>query len=125
MNSIFTELLTVTKKINNRLLSSATWDSTTEHKFTVPTGKRWFVLDGGLSRDVSSDCKINIYDSGDNLIDGLGLASTATGTYWWPNATYPLYNPKVVDAGEYIDYLFASAQSTAAWIMCRVLEVGV
>jgi len=122
--------LTLARKINNRKLSSATWTSTTQHKFICPAGKRWFVLYGMISRDVSSTITVRVYDSSDAQILNLEEATAATGSSVWPNLSglnevdggaYPI----ILDAGEYVSIGFGTAQSTVAWITCVVLEVDI
>ena len=128
---IFTELLTVAKKITTFLENATTvFDSTTSHKLTCPTDKRWFLLGGMTSRDISSTLDVVIRNTDDEIVSWLEDTAAGTGTTSFPSSVAAtkhmiVTHPPVLDAGEYIEWMFGTAQDTAAIITCHVLEVDV
>lgn len=133
MNAIFAELLTVAKKLNNYeddATSGTLWTSTQTFEVVVPTDKRWFVLGGQVTRDVSSTVIITARDAADKIITMIYSAGAGTGTNAWPNtvasaSTYPFAVPLILEAGEYIYMAFGTAQGATAHASCMVLEVDV
>jgi len=128
---VVTDLLTVAKKVNNYLINATTtWTSTTTQKWTVPVGKRWFIVGGKVHRDVSSTIVVVITETGDGVIMSLGEGAAATGAFAFPsqassaNNQHMPYMP-VVDVGEHVLVTLGTAQSTAAYVSCVVLEVDV
>jgi len=135
MSQIYAELLTLAKKFNNYEIDPVTglkvlWLSTTSFRAVVPTGKRWFVIGGVVNRNVSSTLTITIRDSSNALILRIQYLAAATGISLWPStysdiANMDIVNPIPLDAGEYFDLLFGTAQDAGSYASCMVLEVDV
>ncbi|GAJ08745.1 unnamed protein product [marine sediment metagenome] len=126
---ITTDLLTHAKKINNREIYTASgtlWIDTTHYKAVVPALKRWFFTGGTVQRDVSSTATVYIKDAADAIIFYADYQAAATTIYQYPDPTVmkaPL--PRILDPGEYVEIFFGTAQSTAAYATCVVLEVDI
>lgn len=131
MNGIYAELLTLAKKLNNRLVDSGTWDATTYHRYVVPAGKRWFVFSGHAVRSDSSTITVAVVDAANAVLQGIVVGAAAAGGYTWPNTDDTINNlnsgafPLILDAGEKIAYTFGVAQGATAFITCNALEVDV
>lgn len=125
----YSEILTLGRKINNRLLDSSTWLTTSTHKFVVPTGKRWFVLGGIVNRSDAATLEIKVADTSDLTIDYIDTQAAGTGITAWPNDTVDAKistsYPKILDAGERISLVFGAAQGATAYISCIVIEVNI
>ena len=131
--SIFAELLTVAKLIDNYDIDATgggLWASTTTYKATVPVGKRWFFIGGTVNRTVSATLQAQINNAADKLIMYLGYASAATGKTAYPNTVEsgtsmcpPGFVP--MDVGMYVLVTFGAAQNASAEASCLVLEVDV
>lgn len=127
------EDLTFAKKVNNYeadATSGTLWTSTQTFEAVVPGGKRWFVLGGQVTRDVSSTVIITSRDIADKIIHMIYSAGAGTGTNSFPNtvasaSTFPFAEPLRLDAGEYILMSFGTAQGATAHASCAVLEVAV
>lgn len=119
------------RKINNwedDATSGTLWTSTTTFDVVVPTGKRWFVIGGQITRSDSDALTVRAYDTSDEIIFQIASQAAATGVTAWPDAlgavavatAKPFY---VLDEGEYIRIYFAGAQGATAEASCVVLEV--
>lgn len=107
------------------------FDSTTEATFTVPAGKRWFLIAGSMNRDANTWAVVDFYDSADKNIMRLAECSPATGRTGYPNnsAVNAMEGhkaiPMILDAGEYIKLTFGAAQGAGANASCLVLEIPI
>ncbi|GAH92587.1 unnamed protein product [marine sediment metagenome] len=121
------DMLAFAEKVNLRLLNSSTWDSTTEHEWKVPAGKRWFIYGGMVNRSDSATLIIEYRDTGDNLMMRLVSESAATGPFSWPESSYKVWTglPLILDPGEHIRFTFGVAQGAAAYITGVALEANV
>ena len=102
------------------------FDSTTEQKYTVPSGKRWYLIGGVVNRDVSKTLTITACDTSDKIIHSVAFASAGTGKHNYPTGvagTANLHRPIILDAGEYIHIVFGDAQGAGAYASCVVIEV--
>lgn len=131
MNSIFTELLTVAKKVTE-FLEDATiaFDSTTEHKITCPVDKRWFLIGGCTGRDNSSTLDITIRNASDEILLWMEDSAAGTGQTSWPSlvaATKHIIHSRliIVDAGEYVSWIWGTAQGASATLSYSYLEIDV
>ena len=130
---IFVELLTLAKKVTNYALDATgggLWATTTKFKVTCPAGKRWFVIAGSINRAVSSTLDTRIYDESDVVLYMVDNQGAATGITSFPNKTAnaliaPTAYPLVMDAGDYLDMSFGTAQNASSWASFTVLEVDV
>ncbi len=123
------------KKVNNYIedatdnaATNDKFDSTTTALWTVPSGKRWFLMYGSISRDTSSTLTIKLYDSSDKLIGMIDSKSAATGDtpFTGTGASATVAKGKqywVLDAGEYVKLTFGAAQGASATASCVVIEV--
>jgi len=117
------------KLVDNKVVGASNFSvSTTSHKITVPTGKRWIFMYGNVYRDVNTGTAtlvIDLKDSGDELLLW-HCVSVAAGT---GHTSFPGYSiaafkyPFVLEAGDYLEFTFGEAQGAAAYIIARVLEV--
>lgn len=130
MNGIIVELLTIARKVNNRIVdatdnaaTNAKWDSTTGQKYVVPTGKRWRLLSSQVQLDVSATLAIYHRDSSDNIIALLANYTAGTGVKPYPTAPSYTAEPVILDAGEYVDIDMNNAQGAGASASCVVLEI--
>lgn len=131
--AIQAELLTLAVKLNNYDLDATAgglWTSTTVYQATVPAGKRWWVLGGVLNRDVSSTALVQARDSAAAVIFQFASEGAAATLTVWPNRTASAGfgdcpRPFPLDPGEMIRITLGTAQSTAAFATCVVLEVDV
>jgi len=120
--------LTVARKIDNYdkdATGGGLWATTQQYKVTVPSGKRWFLLGGITYRSVSSTLTGAIHDSSDNMLYYVCSAAAATGYVMYPQTTFQLGTPAVLDAGDYVNITFGTAQDANAFCTCVVLEVDV
>ena len=126
---IFAELLTVAKKVDNYEIYTGAgdtyWVDTTHYRATCPAGKRWVLLGGMFSRDVSGTATTYVYNVGDELIAQLGYEAAATGRAGYPEWAQAKGTMWMFDAGDYVEIIFGAAQSTAAFASCVVLEIDV
>lgn len=116
------------RKVEIYLLdATSTWDATTNHKWTVPAGKRWFVIGGNVKRDANETLYVTCHNSSDEQILQLVSEAAATTLKAWPESDYAIWGgtPIVLDAGDYIYFLCGGAQGAAAYISGWVLEVDV
>lgn len=125
------------RKVNNYIedatdnaATNAKFTSTTAQEYTVPAGKRWFVLGGYVKRDASSTLAVVAYDVSDKIIMYFDYQAAATGQTAWPcqdahdRAVNPSY-PIILDAGEYVGISFGSAQGAGAEASCIILEIDI
>lgn len=126
---IFAELLTLAKKTSVQLLdATSTWDSTTTHNLTCPTGKRWFLLNCFVWRTQAATLSINHRNAADAIIAELVYSAAAVGGVGYPNGigatrSVQSFYPLRIDAGEYIGFVFSVAQDATAYISYSILEV--
>ena len=104
--------------------------STTAQEYTVPTGKRWILIGGQVTRDASGTIAVDIYDSSDKKIMKLNYQSAAVNTVpliGTGSSTHVsgMAGPIVLDAGEYVKLAFGAAQGAGASAACIVIEVSV
>ena len=119
------------RKVNNLVETAAAFSvSTSEHKWTVPNSKRWFLIGGIIVRDSAETVIIQAYDPTE-LIYRLAGKAPATGTHGYPDGESegaPRGEeaiPLILDQGEQIVVTFGGAQGAGASISCIVLEVDV
>lgn len=101
--------------------ATTTWDSTTQHVITVPAKKRWYLQYGRINRDVSSTLDISLRDTANSYFQLIATAAAGTSGVNFPE-------PKdsrvyILDPGDDVIFVFGTAQSTAAYIHMRALEV--
>lgn len=130
MSGVFAEILTLAEKVNNYLTPASAFDSTTQHQYVVPTGKRWFVLGGTCNRNAAATITITARDVSDQILIHIDYQGSSTGVHSWPNSNasgteYFYTFPLVLDAGEYIRIVYSAAQGAGAFSSCVVLEVDV
>jgi len=138
MSHIFAELLTLAKKVNNYIedatdnaATNAKFTSTTTQEWTVPTGKRWFVLGGNFNWNVSATAIFQAHDSSDKIIGTLMKTTAITGDHPWPSILSSVMvsgdhaSPWILDAGEYVKVTAGAAQGATATASCVVLEIDV
>ena len=115
--------------VHNFISDSSNFDSTTQHDFTVPTGKRWIVLGAMVKPDASATVNVTWRDSSDNLLAYLISVGAGTANLAWPHTTTTNhFTPGwhiILDAGDYIRIAFGAAQGAGAYIACPVIEIGV
>lgn len=133
MNSIYTELLTLAKKLDQYAKdatgSGATgttyWLDTTHYRATCPVDKRWLFQYGISYRDVSATQSAKTFDSSDNVLAYIRTDTAGTGETPMPEAGYVLPTPIIMDAGDYFENVFGVAQGASAYHTFTVLEVDV
>jgi len=104
------------------------WTSTTVQSYTVPSGKRWALFGGNVTRDTATGTAtldVSLYDAADNLVQILDQAADATGTTAFPDVTYTGYLqfPLPMSAGWYVKITIGEAQGAAAAAVCYVVEM--
>lgn len=109
---------------NFRLDATSTWDSTTTNVYTCPTGRRWFLLPSVVKITQNATAVIYHYNSSDKVTAVYLDKTASTGTYPWPQTTYP-YDIIIVEAGEYLKLIAGAAQDANAYMSARVVEVMV
>lgn len=125
----FAEVQTIARKVSEHLLdATSTWDSTTTHKITVPADTRWFLLNVYVWRTVSSTAHLQHKNAADKVLSELIYSAATTGGLGLPNGigavrSIQLFYPLVMDAGEYISFLFSVAQDATAYIAYSYLEI--
>lgn len=127
---IVTNELTIARKAITYLLdATSTWDSTTNHKLVVPTGKRWKVLVITVKNDVNATVSTYWLDSSDVVIAQLGNQAANTARTTWPDTGTSdfLQGPEnlIMDAGEQIEIACGVAQGAGAYIYVHALEVDI
>lgn len=134
---IVKNLYTSSRKINNYLedatdnaAGNLKFDSTTVATLTVPTGYRWLVIGGAVNRDVSGTLAVVGKDTSDKLIYVFHEEGASTTHSAWPANAAAVkesdYNGvPILDPGEYVEFTFGAAQSTACSVSCVVLEVAI
>jgi len=107
------------------LEDASNFDSTTEHKITVPANKRWIILFGVVNRDVNASLAITVHRSDDKTIGILDSAAAATGRWAFPKneGNYTPKGPIILKAGDYIKFTFSDAQGSGAYIGMQYLEL--
>jgi hypothetical protein len=108
--------------------TNAKWTSTTVQTYTVPTGKRWFLWGGAVTRDASTGTAtlvVNLTD-GTNTLMNLATEADATGetslTADVPsNFTFPI----IMDPGWTVVITVGEAQGAGAKATCVVTEVTI
>ena len=105
--------------------ATSNFDSTIEHKITVPANKRWIILFGVVNRDQSSSLVITIHKSTDDCIGIISVEGEGTGRTAFPQnaGSYGPKGPIILKAGDYIKFVFGSAQGTGAYIGMQYLEL--
>ncbi len=101
-------------------------EDTSNHKITVPAGKRWRLLYGVIYRDQNADLTIALKDSGDKMLNILTYAAAGTG--WlniWQATNYRANAPIILKAGDYVLVTFGAAQGAGGIINMRFLEYDV
>lgn len=99
---------------------------TTHYRVTVPAGKRWFFIMGYHNRDVSSTTVQAIYNSADDMILWLNADSAGTGIARMLNYNqFMMGLPIVLEAGDYFEITFGTAQGASCEVSYHVLEVSV
>ena len=105
--------------------------------FTVPTGKRWYVLGGRIHNadDVARNAEILVYDSANDVMAYfMALASVgAGGVKMFPDqvATANVFGfkqPYIMEAGDYVRMNWAAGGASAGGtskVFLHVLEVDV
>ncbi len=101
------------------------WTDDKHLTYTVPAGKRWIVLGGIVSRDVSSTVSGSITNSAAAVIGRVLSETAATGISMWPEADYHIGTPHILDSAEGIAFYFATSQTAGAYGSCMVLELEV
>jgi hypothetical protein len=107
-------------------------ESTTEHRITVPTGKRYYVFCGSVDPDNNSTVTIRVKSSGGKTY-GLLMSEAATTTLKvWGSTVESVNNsrsvsgiPYPLDAGDYVQVEFGAAQGATSEIVTAWLEVNV
>jgi hypothetical protein len=99
------------------------WTSTTVQTYTVPSGKRWFLWGGAVTRDANETLVVDLTD-GTNTLMNLATEGAATGetslTADVPtNFTFPI----IMDAGWTVTVTAGGAQGAGAKATCVVTEV--
>lgn len=122
-------VLTLARKLNHfeedATAGGTHWLDTTHYRVVVPAKKRWFVLGGQVDRDVSATVNTGVFDSSDNQIGKLMDDAAGTGLVSFPEDSYFIGTPWILDAGEYIESVFGVAQGASATHSCVVLEVDI
>lgn len=128
---MFTDVLKFGRKVNN-FLDDATsnWDTTTTHKFIVPAGKRWLLLGGNGFRSDAATVQVYCFNTANKKIFGLTELASAAGRFTYPSRTAEvdsgaIMDFMVLDAGEYVNFVFGAAQGATAYISCVVIEWAV
>jgi len=116
------------KPVDNNVLGGANFSTdTTHHEITCPSGKRWLVLFGAFNRDVASTIAIDLYDSADLKLQSLCYVAAAAGAGNFPMAAstsaYAQLPMIIMEAGDYVGFVFGVAQTAAAYCRMRVLEI--
>jgi len=124
------DLLSIAEKVTSYLVdATATWDATNSHKFVVPTGKRWLLINVTCKQDANQTTAIYHLDASDVVMSQLATAAANTGYTSAPNlaASSGLCNggPVILDAGEKIHISSGGAQGAAAYLYLEVLEWAV
>lgn len=128
---IVADLLTLAKKVDNYEIYTGVadvyWLTTTNFRAVVPAGKRWFLFGGNCDRENSSTFTAYVKNSGDNILLTLAYSAATTGHSAFPVAAYAGSHvfPYPLDADDYVDLIFGTAQSTAAYCSILVLEVDI
>lgn len=126
--------LTFAKKVTNyavnATVATAWWISTTVYRAIVPAGKRWFVFGGSFNKDVSSTVTVAIYSKTPTLEQQLDVQAAAQYVGTWPSTVSTVAIQQrppfwVLDAGEYVQLTFGTAQGAGAYATCMALEVTV
>jgi len=93
--------------------------STTNHRITVPNGRKWIVQGGIVNRDVSAAVTVRIYNAADELLHNLLDVGAGTGVSYYPQN---LKKDIMLDEGWYIVFAFTVAQGATAEISLTYLE---
>lgn len=96
----------------------------TEHRITVPTGKKWLLWDVTVYRDVNATLVVYINNSSDETIIYLGASGAGTGFTSLRQVAYPSF-PTIMKAGDYVRVVFGANQAAIASIAAVVTEVPV
>lgn len=131
--SITTEILKVARIHDEHVTTSASFsESTSEHRLTVPTGQRYFVVGGHLDPDNSSTLSVRLKNSADLQIgvmmsESAGTAIKFFGGYAVTNNMSGGLTGGIcpLEAGDYVMFDYGTAQGTASVIFCRVLVIDV
>jgi len=101
------------------------WVDTTHVKWTCPVSTRWILLGGSIYRSQSSTLTVAVYDSSDNIINYLSYKAAATGNTGFPDSTFTGNAIIIIDAGQYVQATFGTAQNTSAYASCVVIVIDV
>lgn len=116
------------EKYSELLTPASAWDSTSAHVFTVPAGKRWFLLNVTVNRNASGTLFVFINNRASAAIMLLGYEGAGTGWTTYPEGVNDQHwngSMMVLDEGEEIDLAFGAAQGAGAVIGLSVLEVDI
>jgi len=103
-------------------------ESTSEHKITVPTGKRYWIIAGVIGRDQAETLDVSLHNSSDGTLLYMADEAAGTGVINIPNTKNlgpAATGPIPADAGDYMKFAFGGAQGAAAEITLIVLEVSI
>lgn len=100
-------------------------ESTSEHRLTVPAGKRWRVLYGAINRDANQTVIVYIYNSAGKALANISGKTAGTGVTFFPDSDAIQLPCILMKAGDTLRFVFGGAQSTAAYVHVRYLEVDV
>lgn len=127
--SLFMDLLQVGKIVDEAQLNATTnWDSTTQHKYTVPAGRRAFFICGFVSRSDAATAQMTAVRSDAKVLAHFGSHSSATGGCGFPTNQSNYFNPSyplILEAGDYIQLTCGAAQGATAYVVIRVIEVDI
>lgn len=135
VTGILADIIMTGRKVNNFITdatdnapTNAKWTSTTEQEYTVPSGKRWYLLGGIVNADVNATCTVRIEDSSNNIIQQLHYESARTGICAYPQQYSSGYSQNapfimILDAGELVKIVMGAAQGAGAFASCVVIEV--
>jgi len=102
----------------------------TEHRITVPAGKRWLLFSAFALIDANATLSVKVYNSSDQCIATIGASGATTGMLSFPDAgadgelrsgVYPL----PLKAGDYIATVFGANQAATAYVGAVILEIDV
>lgn len=107
--------------------ATSTWDSTTNKKYTVPAGERWFLYGGTVTRDANQTLIVTVKDASDQTVIQLDSQGAGTGLTAYPNqaSTGAIVFPLPMDAGYYVDITCGGAQGAGAIATIYYERVGV
>ena len=103
------------------------WTSTTVQSYTVPAGRRWHFIGGGVKNSADETVVVDMYNADDKIVLGLAtIAAPGAGVrVQYPDADIGLVQrPVPMGPGWYIKITMGGAQGGAAEATCMVLETS-